>query len=193
MKAFASIAAFAAFSSAVHGATVTLKETACITRTQLEEFTIEVDKLVVKQLDTVCGLQIISADGVDVNSLSCLAYKDAEGTDRGSAVFTFATPALISTNPVQEGSIRCNSTGGPENKANSSTTMSTLSTAVASTGTALPISTGNVTVPTGTRTPTPSSGPSATGSSSPAQSTGAAAHVGLSVGAAVGAFAVFFL
>ncbi|KAF2270487.1 hypothetical protein CC78DRAFT_528246 [Lojkania enalia] len=163
MKTFATIAALAAVASA---ATVTLKETACISPSgELEEFTIEVDKLVVKELESVCGLELLSADGVDVNSLTCLAYKDIEGTEVGSAPFTKSSPALISTNPVQENSIRCNSSTNANTTTTAlnngtvitSVTFVTLPSATGGTvlsGTGLPTTGGNTTVPTVTGGPT---------------------------------------
>jgi hypothetical protein len=59
-------------------------------------------------LPTVCGLRIVSASpGVDINTIKCQAFKDVAGTTPGSAVFTYASPALIATNPVQEKAIKC--------------------------------------------------------------------------------------
>ncbi|KAF2187029.1 hypothetical protein K469DRAFT_705580 [Zopfia rhizophila CBS 207.26] len=177
-----------------NAATVTLHTTPCLQEIELETFTIEVDKLVVKDLPTVCGIEILSASGVDVNSLTCLAYKDAEGTDIGSAPFTFKTPAAISTNPVQEGSIRCNSTGeAPRSQvppAGNSTVASTLATA-ASTGGVSP--TGNTTVPSVTGGPRPSGGATATGGNDSPVPTGGAGAVGMSIGAFAAAFAAFLL
>ncbi|ORY08192.1 hypothetical protein BCR34DRAFT_570044 [Clohesyomyces aquaticus] len=191
MKTFTSLAAFVALASA---ATVTITETKCLQNGYpIEQFTIEVDQLVVKDLPTVCGLHIVSASGVDVTSLTCRAYKDAAGTDPGSAFFNSTTDALIATNPVQEGSIRCNSNanGGGVSLSSRSTTLSTAAVSVvASTGTALPIPTGNATI-SGTRVPTVT--PSGTTGAGAPNQTGAAAHVGSSILAVMGAFAVFLL
>jgi hypothetical protein len=59
-------------------------------------------------MPSVCGLEIVSAsDDIDVKAITCQAFKDAEGTEPGSAPFTQESPALIATNPVQEASILC--------------------------------------------------------------------------------------
>jgi len=48
-----------------------------------------------------------SAVGVDIDSIECRAYKDAAGVVPGSAPFTDATPAQLSTNLVEVGSVLC--------------------------------------------------------------------------------------
>lgn len=42
-----------------------------------------------------------------IDSISCQAFQDAEGKERGSALFTSAKPALISTTPVGIKSVWC--------------------------------------------------------------------------------------
>ncbi|KAF2733221.1 hypothetical protein EJ04DRAFT_275409 [Polyplosphaeria fusca] len=180
--------------STATAATVTLRETPCLQATELEEFTIETDKLVVKgtlpppssspssppspltlptELKSVCGLSILSASGISPSSLVCQAYKDAAGTQLGSARFTQAEPALISTNPVQEGSIRCDSNSTTIGQGNGTTVTSvTLVTLPLSTGTAVSsaVSSGSA-VPTGANSTT---AVSATGTpTQPAAPTGA--------------------
>jgi hypothetical protein len=51
-------------------------------------------------------------DGVDevqvnISTVECRAYKDAAGTQPGSAPFNVTNPALLSTNLVDIGSILC--------------------------------------------------------------------------------------
>jgi hypothetical protein len=58
-------------------------------------------------MHSVCGLEIVSTQGVDVHRVSCQAFKDAAGTQPGSARFTFGNSANIATNPVQEKAIFC--------------------------------------------------------------------------------------
>jgi len=123
----------------------------------------------------------------DINAVSCQAFKDAEGKNPGSAVFTFKKPALIATNPVQEGSISCSLTDG--DNADDSTTITTLLTA-GPTGTGSPTqSGGNSTVgPTGT--PTQPSSPSGSSTDAP-ENPNNAGRMGLSIGAlAVGVAAL---
>lgn len=47
------------------------------------------------------------AINVDINSIECRAYKDADGVVPGSAPFTAKQPALLSTNLVEVGSVLC--------------------------------------------------------------------------------------
>jgi hypothetical protein len=126
---------------------------------------------------------------------------DAAGTRKGSAEFTFAVSAQIATNPVQEGAIRCNSTGAAAGGVGSGTGKKTGINAdpAAPTGTGasslMPSSTSNGTISlTGpSRTPTASdSGSPTTPSTKPS---GAAGQVGAGVGAVVAGmgFAVLLL
>jgi hypothetical protein len=48
-----------------------------------------------------------TASNVNVDSIECRAYKDAAGVVPGSAPFTKANPALLSTTRVEVGSILC--------------------------------------------------------------------------------------
>lgn len=48
-----------------------------------------------------------SSSNVDINSVECRAYKDAEGQIPGSAPFTLKSPAELSTNLVEVGSVLC--------------------------------------------------------------------------------------
>lgn len=50
-----------------------------------------------------------SSANVDINSVECRAYKDADGVIPGSAPFTLASPALLSTpgNEVEINSLLC--------------------------------------------------------------------------------------
>lgn len=48
-----------------------------------------------------------TTSNVDVNSVECRAYKDAAGVVPGSAPFTAKTPAELSTNLVEVGSVLC--------------------------------------------------------------------------------------
>lgn len=106
-----SFATAATLLSAASAATVTLETTPCIDLSyQLEQLTIEMNLSgpVARDLNTVCGLRIVSAsEGVDINSISCQAFRDVVGTQPGSAIFTYAEPAHIATNPVQEKAIWC--------------------------------------------------------------------------------------
>ncbi|OAL07590.1 hypothetical protein IQ06DRAFT_289292 [Phaeosphaeriaceae sp. SRC1lsM3a] len=106
-----SFATAATLLSASYAATVTLETTPCLDPSYgLEQLTIEMNLSgpVARDLNHVCGLRIISAsEGVDINSISCQAFKDVVGTQPGSAVFTYAEPARIATNPVQEKGVWC--------------------------------------------------------------------------------------
>ncbi|KAF2252971.1 hypothetical protein BU26DRAFT_515365 [Trematosphaeria pertusa] len=186
MKSFALAAAAAALFSTAYSATVTLQETPCIqNNTNLETFEIELGKLVVKDLPSVCGLKLLSATDADINAIKCQAYKDAAGTQKGSAEFTFASPALISTNPVQEGSILC--TTGDIGEAS---TLAVVTATATGTGGGSSPTGANATVSTGAPGSQPTG--SATGPGAPDE-TGAAGAIGVSIGAVVGAFAMLML
>jgi hypothetical protein len=191
---FATVAVFAATSIA---ATVKLEQTSClnINITTPNSFDVEVNKLTVVDLPTVCGLKIVSADGADVKGIKCKAYRDKEGKEPGSAEFTQDVPAQIGTNPIQEGSILCVSgddaipTSGP-----APTSFATASTSVpnaAPTG-ATPSGGNNSSAPhtpgsPNSPTPTPSGGADQPGE-------GAASTIGMSFGALAGAaIAMLFL
>lgn len=105
-------AATAAFLSATsYASTVTLQTTKCPSSSApIEQFKIELNtqEAVPKFLSSVCGLEIISASSdFYLKDIQCQAFKDAEGTVPGSAIFTYDEPANIATNPVQEQSILC--------------------------------------------------------------------------------------
>lgn len=51
-----------------------------------------------------------SAINVDIDSVECRAYKDVAGVEPGSAPFTLASPAFLTTNLVEVGSILCYAT-----------------------------------------------------------------------------------
>jgi hypothetical protein len=184
---FATIAALAATSFA---ATVKIQQTECIqaNSTSLASFDVEVDKLTALDLPSVCGLKIVSADGVDVKTIKCQAYKDAEGKEKGSAEFTSDKPALIGTNPRQEAAILCIGSGDiPTAQPTTFAVVSTSAALAAPTGGAH--SGGNSTNPT---TPTSPSSPSSSPSGNPEQ--GAASTLGMSLGAlSAAAVAMLFL
>lgn len=192
MKTFITLAAAAALLSTSYAATVKIEETPCIqNNTELKTFEVEIGKLVVGKLESVCGLKLVSATDADLAAIECQAFKDAEGKDPGSAKFTAAKPALIATNPVQEGSILCTIGGG---SSNDTTTVTTLITAKPSAGTGSPAPTGGNSTISATNSPTQPSSPSNTASNtSPGtpQESGSAGQVGLSIGAlAVGVAAL---
>ncbi|KAF2442127.1 hypothetical protein P171DRAFT_433686 [Karstenula rhodostoma CBS 690.94] len=145
MKGF-TFAAVAALAATTFAATVKLEQTACLqaNATALTSFDVEVDKLTVVELPSVCGLKIVSADGADVKDIKCQAYRDAEGKSKGSKQFTFDDPALIATNPVQEGSILCIGSGDvPSAQPTTFAAVTTSASLAAPTGGATP--TGNST------------------------------------------------
>jgi hypothetical protein len=73
---------------------------------------IEMNKLTQINTDGVYQISLDKqASNLDVNSIECRAYKDADGVVPGSAPFTKANPALLSTNGVHVGSILCYVTG----------------------------------------------------------------------------------
>lgn len=189
---FATVAALAATSFA---ATVKLEQTPCIqaNATSLNSFDVEVDKLTVVELPSVCGLKIVSVDGADAKSIKCKAYTDKEGKEPGSDEFTQEVPALIATNPVQEGSILCVSgdnaipSSGP-----APTTFAVISTSapVAAPTGSTPSGGKNSTTP---HSPNSPSSPTSTPSGTPNQP-GAASTIGMSFGALAGAaIAMLFL
>ncbi|TVY57289.1 hypothetical protein LCER1_G004203, partial [Lachnellula cervina] len=47
------------------------------------------------------------ASTININSVQCRAYKDAEGVVPGSAPFNSTAPALLSTNIVSVSSVLC--------------------------------------------------------------------------------------
>ena len=183
MKGF-TFATVAALAATTFAATVKLEQTPCVqaNATTLASFDVEVDKLTAVELPSVCGLKIVSADGADVKSIKCQAYRDAEGKEKGSKEFTSDSPALISTNPAQEAAILCVGSGAIPSA--QPTTFAVVSTsAPVPTGGAS--HSGNGTVPT-TPTPTPST------TSKPGE--GAASTIGMSFGAlSAAAIAMLFL
>ncbi|KAF2705095.1 hypothetical protein K504DRAFT_460865 [Pleomassaria siparia CBS 279.74] len=200
MKSFTTIAALAAFlsSTTTSAATVTLQETACLqNNTELQEVTVNVNELVSINLDTVCGLKLTTATDIDINTIVCQAYKDQDGKVKGSAEFTFANPALIATNPVQEGSVLCKSSSNTPQARNTTlpvvtTEVFTTLTSSASAGTGSPTGKGNGTVPTVTGGPSSATSTrSATGTAAP--SSGASTVAGMGIGVAGLAFAAFLL
>ncbi|KAF2235497.1 hypothetical protein EV356DRAFT_566382 [Viridothelium virens] len=63
-------------------------------------------------VDNTSAYEIIfdgSSSNIDINTVECQAYKDADGTQIGSAPFTLASPAELATpnNPVEVGSVVC--------------------------------------------------------------------------------------
>lgn len=123
-----------------------------------------------------------------MKSVKCQAFADAEGTQKGSAEFTIDDPALIATNPVQEGSIQC-SAGDGEGDSEGSTTLGTVTASATGTGSGSS-PTGNATV-TVSQTPTQ---PGQTGQPSGSDAPGAAGTVGMSMGAlAAAGFAALLL
>jgi hypothetical protein len=58
-------------------------------------------------LPAVCGLALTSSPTLPLASISCQAFKDTDGKETGSAVFTAVKPALISTTPVGIKSVWC--------------------------------------------------------------------------------------
>lgn len=188
MKGF-TFATVAALAATTFAATVKLEQTPCIqaNSTALASFDVEVDKLTAINLPSVCGLKIVSADGVDKSAVKCQAYKDAEGKEKGSAEFTADKPAIISTNPVQEAAILCVGSGAvPSAQPTTFAVVSTSAALAAPTGGASPTG-GNSTTPTKPSSP---SAPSGSGSGTP----GSASTIGMSFGAlSAAAIAMLFL
>ncbi|KAH7086808.1 hypothetical protein FB567DRAFT_549254 [Paraphoma chrysanthemicola] len=97
--------------STTYAATVTISTTPCLDpHIPLQQETIEMNLSgpVARDFPAVCGMKILSASpGIDINTIHCQAFKDVVGTQPGSAIFTYAHPASIATNPVQEMAVRC--------------------------------------------------------------------------------------
>ncbi|KAL5121391.1 hypothetical protein ACEQ8H_000859 [Pleosporales sp. CAS-2024a] len=176
-----SFATVAALLSGSYAATVTLETTQCLnSNSPAEQFQLQLNsaKPVAQNLPSVCGLKIVSAtDNIDVNAISCRAYKDAAGTQVGSAAFTFAQPALIATNPVQEQAVWCNA---------SSSLASSSGVPSASAGLRSP--TANVTAPSNTNKPSATQG-----DNSPQQTPNAANVASVGMGALAVAFAAIMV
>ncbi|KAJ4372281.1 hypothetical protein N0V83_004055 [Neocucurbitaria cava] len=117
MKTAATFLAATALASTSYASTVRLETTKCLNANiPLEQFDIEIGTSapVAKDLPAVCGLRILSAsDSIDVTTIQCQAFRDTEGTQPGSAVFTYASFANIATNPIQEKSILCTIPSAP--------------------------------------------------------------------------------
>ncbi|KAF1959148.1 hypothetical protein CC80DRAFT_502215 [Byssothecium circinans] len=188
MKSFTSLIAATALFSTAFAASVKLEQTKCLQPTKLESFDVTLGNLVVKNLNSTCGLKLVSADGADLAAVQCQAYKDAAGQEKGSAQFNQSTPALISTNPVQIGSIKCaaGSVPGPNSAVPTITATSAGSTLVPS---ASP--TGNATAPSGNGTnPSATNSPPRPSTSTPGSG---AERLGLSLGVVAAGLAVFML
>jgi hypothetical protein len=108
-------------------------------------------------MPNVCGLEIVASTNADMSAITCQAFKDAEGKEPGSAPFTVESPALISTNPVQEAAIRCNVDG--DNQATPTGFETVYPT------------TGGVAAPTGTGGLTPGGNGTVTMTGAPSQPT----------------------
>lgn len=160
-------------------------------------------------LKQICGLRIISAsENIDINTITCRAYRDVVGTQPGSAEFTFAHEAKIGTNPRVIKAIACKYPAQVVRRQNNGTVMAS-SSSVVSTIT-LPVSSDTLTSSAGPATitstvvvsGTPQSSanattstlsttltPSASQSTAPAQSSAAAGVVGVGAGVGLGAIA----
>jgi hypothetical protein len=72
---------------------------------------VEINNLTLLNGDAGVSASEISFDGiasnVDINTVECRAYKDADGVQPGSAPFNATSPAYLSTNLVTVGSILC--------------------------------------------------------------------------------------
>ncbi|KAH8900956.1 hypothetical protein GQ53DRAFT_863764 [Thozetella sp. PMI_491] len=86
-----------------------------------------------KVLATVSKLSLVDlSGGQPLNTITCQAYKDTEATEPAGNAFTSTAPALLSTNSVQVGSIKCLSSDAAKN----TTSTDTPSTSVSVNGTA---------------------------------------------------------
>lgn len=231
----ASFATAAALLSTSYAATVVLETTQCFaSNVPLQHVEIELNtsgpvatgksslwslirhRLIEVDLQQVCGLRIVESD-VDVNAISCQAFKDVAGTQPGSAVFTYAQPASIATNPVQENAILCTyPTGGNKMRrqdngtasgsislgpiptiistvtlpdSSSSAGQSTItSTMVVTASSGMPSSSGNSTTPSMTQRPSASQTTEA-----PKESTGAASSGAVGMGMVAAAIAAMLV
>ncbi|KAH8733059.1 hypothetical protein GQ44DRAFT_721280 [Phaeosphaeriaceae sp. PMI808] len=218
----ASLTTAAALLSSAYAATVKIETTKCLNANiPLQKFDIEMNlsgPVARDDLKSICGLRIVSAsDGIDLNTIRCQAFKDVVGEHPRSAVFTYARPALISTNPKEVKAIGCKYPTGDKvrRQFNNTANISSLSGDVSS----LPVSTLLATITlsnvsssvdsstvTTTTNANPSSGllspssnsttPSVTQtptpsqpSASPSQSAGAASAVSVGMSVIVVAFA----
>lgn len=89
-------------------------------------------------LSAVSYLYLTGATGVPFDSVTCQAYQDADASEAGGDPFNSTTPALLSTNTVQVGSIVCTTTylamappGGNFSTSILATSTSNLSTSAA--------------------------------------------------------------
>ncbi|KAF1990073.1 hypothetical protein K402DRAFT_418158 [Aulographum hederae CBS 113979] len=151
--------------------TVRIRSFTEVTQGNYFDFSVHINELA-PGVDHTVGMKVLSAHGVPLDSVSCIAFKDKNGQELGSAVFTANITANIATNPVSIGSIRC--TGRTSNNSTSTFTKS-FATGTAGTGTGtgtiLPTNSMNSTgtgisftptaTPTGPTTPPP--GPTNTG------------------------------
>jgi hypothetical protein len=189
MKGF-TFATVAALAATTFAATVKLEQTPCIqaNATELGSFDVEVDKLSVVNLASVCGLKVVSADGVDAKSVKCQAYRDAEGMQKGSSEFTVDKPAQIATNPVQVPAILCVGSGDvPSAQPTTFAAYTTSASFAAPTGGASPSGNSTSGKPTSPSQPSPSS-------TNPADLPGSASTIGMSFGAlSAAAIAMLFL
>ncbi|KAF2281332.1 uncharacterized protein EI97DRAFT_497951 [Westerdykella ornata] len=192
MRSYTAAAALAALASTSHAATVTLQETPCLQPTELKTYTVEVGKLVVVDMPSICGLKLVSTSdpaSAPLEAITCQLFKDAAGQVPGSAKFTFASPALIATNPVQEGSIRCDVGAAPASSSTGETqSVTTVVSPVTATGTGMPVG-GGYGNGNGTLVVHPTATP--TGSQTPPGPEGAAN--GLAVGTGVGLTALMLV
>ncbi|KAK4499516.1 hypothetical protein PRZ48_010031 [Zasmidium cellare] len=93
-----------------YGIGLTIKTTDAFTQPPVyEPAPVEINKLT--SLGNVSASEIKfdipTASHVDVNQIECRAYKDAAGVVPGSAPFNAKTPAELSTNLVEIGSVLC--------------------------------------------------------------------------------------
>ncbi|KAK5107710.1 hypothetical protein LTR62_000732 [Meristemomyces frigidus] len=82
-------------------------------------------------LDTVSYLYLTSATGVSLQSITCQAYMNTNGTKPGGSPFKAGQPALLSTNTVPVGSIICMSDGPGATEITSTISSATRTSATA--------------------------------------------------------------
>ncbi|KAF2831023.1 hypothetical protein CC86DRAFT_401582 [Ophiobolus disseminans] len=106
----AALAALLATSAHAAITTVTISTASCPgTPSEVKTFDVVVNAVGVVKIDapSICGLALTSSATLPLTSISCQAFLDAAGTQRGSALFTSTKPALISTTPVGIQSVWC--------------------------------------------------------------------------------------
>ncbi|KAK3064832.1 hypothetical protein LTS18_003501 [Coniosporium uncinatum] len=110
-------------------ATVVIRETPDVNAAPVD-FAVDLNVLTPLGNLTTTSMKVLSAENVDINSITCRGYKDSQGTVFATDEFTNTRRADIATNPVVVAAVICNGSvqvsGGAHNGTSGNTTTITV-------------------------------------------------------------------